>query len=63
MMTVAEIRALGLSEEAIQELTCGADAIELVRDGMPCPLCALTETIWYAPATGKHVCMDCHCVF
>ena len=63
MMTVEEIRALGLSEEAIQELTGGADKIEFVRDGMPCPLCGLTETIWYAPATGKHVCMDCHYVF
>jgi hypothetical protein len=63
MMTVEEIRGLGLSEEAIQELTGGAEQIELVRDGMPCPLCGLTETIWFAPATGKHVCMDCHYVF
>jgi hypothetical protein len=63
MMTVEEIRKLGLSEEAIQELTGGADKIELVRDAMPCPLCALTETVWFAPATGKHVCMDCHYVF
>ena len=43
MMTVEEIRGLGLSEEAIQELTGGAEQIELVRDGMPCPLCGLTE--------------------
>ena len=35
MMTVDEIRALGLSEEAIAELTGGAEKIELVRDGMP----------------------------
>ena len=63
MMTIDEIRALGLSEEAIQELTGGAESIELVRDSVPCPLCALTETIWYAPATGKHVCMACHYVF
>ena len=59
-MTVAEIRDLGLSEEAIRELTGGKYNIELVRDSVPCPLCGLIETIWYAPATGKHVCVDCH---
>ena len=62
-MTVAEIRELGLSEEAIRELTGGKYNIELVRDSVPCPLCGLIETIWYAPATGKHVGVDCHYVW
>lgn len=62
-MGIDEIRKLGLSEEAVQELTGGNDYIKLERDSVPCPLCALTETIWYCPDTGKHVCVDCHYVW
>jgi len=62
-MGIEEIRKLGLAEEALQELTGGKDYIDLVRDQTVCPLCGLTETIWYCPSTGKHVCVDCHYVF
>lgn len=62
-MTIAEIRALGLMEEAIAELSGGDDKAEIVRASLICPLCGMAETVWYCPATGKHVCVDCHYVW
>ena len=62
-MTIAEIRALGLMEEAIVELSGGDDKAEIVRASLTFPLCGLAETVWYCPATGKHVCVDCHYVW
>lgn len=62
-MTIAEIRALGLMEEAVAELSGGDDKAEIVRASLVCPLCGMAETVWYCPATDKHVCVDCHYVW
>ncbi len=62
-MNIDDIRKLGLSEEALMELTGGADYIDLVRGSMLCPLCGMAETVWYAPKSGKYVCVDCHYVW
>lgn len=62
-MTIAEIRALGLMEDAVAELSGGDDKAEIVRASLVCPLCGMAENVWYCPATDKHVCVDCHYVW
>ena len=42
-MTIAEIRALGLMEEAVAELSGGDDKAEIVRASLVCPLCGMAE--------------------
>ena len=62
-MTIAEIRELALMQEPIDKRSGGDDKAEIIRASLTCPLCGMAETVWYCPATGKHVCVDCHYVW